>query len=605
MSEGASSRGLPKGLCFALLCQWVLSLGYLFVTPAFEAPDEGDHLRYAFHISHTGELPIIRGTWKEVGRPKLDEATQAYHPPAYYGLLAGTMRLLGARDTTPSLKRNPAFADWEGQDPGLHLLYLHGDDERWPVSPEIRLLWMLRFWSVLFGLVAVFATHRLGRLAFPGKPVIADLAAVLLACVPKWSYMHGVINNGIPASSLSHVVVLLLALALVRRRLSLATGVGVGLLAGLAVMSKLTALFLLPVMFSVYVLGCWAWKDSRRQTLWSALLALGSLAAVTAGFFLRNLELYGSFMALDVHQVSFHERIRVPPEQAYQWITEHFYPNVFTSLVGHMGWWIQPPLRWLVVSGAVLSVLALFGWVLRWLRPSPSVAESERELGATDARPMVVALLGGVALIVFAVTLRYNFMMKGPHARYLFPALGPMAILFSAGLVALGDRLSVGLGRLRPVALGLPLVLGAGVLWFQFRPDFLPELAPGDRWHASLMADLAHVPERPELTLLSPQDGAQLSEAPEFRWLAEDDPEAVYSLQIFSESGRVLVATHAFFWQELRGGSWQLPAQGWELLPMSQPLSWKVRRVPDRSQGQSMRDVPASGAFSLTRLLRE
>ena len=590
------------GLWFALAIQLVLSLGYLVMTPAFEAPDEGDHLRYAFHVSHTGELPIMRGTWKRLGRSQVDEATQAYHPPGYYGLLAFTMRAAGHRDTAPALRMNPGFADWENEDPGLNLHYVHGADEQSPVSPEIRLLWLLRGWSVLFGLITVFATYRLGRLAFPGNPVIADLAAVLLACVPKWSYMHGVLNNGIPASSLSTVVVLLLAVSLARRRFTPWMGVCIGVIAGMAIMSKLTALFLLPVMFTVYVLGCWRWSDVRRQTVGSAFLALTGLLLVTASFFMRNIDLYGSLMALDVHQLSFHERIRVPPEFAWEWITQHFYPNVFTSFVGHFGWWILPPLEWLVWLSAALTAVSLLGWGLR-------LRDGRRKEGEdSDSNSLVIVLLLGVSLIVFAVTLRYNFMMRGPHARYLFPALGPMMVLFAAGLVTVGTRLGPRMARCWKLAFWGPVGIAAYVLLFQFAPAFRPDLAPANRWHASLVSHLARDVQvnadtaGAELSLLAPLDGAVESEPPLFCWTAaEDDPEARYTVHVFSAEGRVLVATHGFFGVEISETCWQMPRRGWDLLPFDEEVYWKVRRVPDRAKGETASGVPRSEVFRITK----
>jgi hypothetical protein len=601
-----NAPGRRSGLWLALAIQLVLSLGYLIITPAFEAPDEGDHLRYAFHISHTGELPLIRGTWKELGRPQEDEATQAYHPPGYYGLLALTMRAAGHRDTVPVLRMNPGFADWENEDPGLNLHYVHGADERSPVSSEMRLLWLLRGWSVLFGLIAVFATYRLGRLAFPGNPIVADLAAVLLACVPKWSYMHGVINNGIPASSLSTVVVLLLAMALVRRQLTPGMGVCIGVIAGMAIMSKLTALFLLPVMFTIYVVGCCRWPNTRRQTVVSAFLALAGLGLVTAGFFLRNLDLYGSLMALDVHQLSFHERIRVPPEFAWEWITQYFYPNVFTSFVGHFGWWILPPLQWLVWLGSALTVVSLLGWGLR-LR----VGRREGGEGSDSNTPVIVLLLG-VSLIVFSVTLRYNFMMRGPHARYLFPALGPMMVLFAAGLVTVGSRLGPRMARCWRLAFWVPVAIGVYVLFFQFAPAFQPELAPANRWHASLVSHLAREEQvNPgsadvELSLLSPADGAVEVQPPLFCWTAaEDDPEARYTVHVFSADGRVLIATHAFFSIEISETCWQMPRRGWDLLPFDEEVFWKVRRVPDRAVGEAAAEVPRSEVFRVTKQSRK
>ena len=590
---------MERGAVLAGFVYLGLTLGYLLSTPAFEAPDEADHYRYAFHLSHTGELPVMRGMAAELGRPMVDEAVQAYHPPAYYMLLAMSLRALGHWDTTSIVVRNPEFAsDWENPPPGMYLHYLHGADERSPVSPEIGLLRWLRGWSVLFGLVAVLATHRMARLAFPSRPVVADLAALLLACTPKWTAQHAAINNGLPAAALSHLVVLLLALGLSRRRLDLRTGLLCGLLSGLAVMCKLTALFLLPVMFTVWVLAWIRWPDKRR-TVVSALAALAVLAGITLPFFLRNVELYGSFMALDVHQLSFPERIRVPVDQRWEWIRQQFLPKVWSSLLGHFGWWVLAPMGWLVTVGQVLAAASGLGWVLHRVHRRKA-ARGEPEEGAD--RPVLWLLLG-VSLLVYAVTFRYNLLMRGPHARYLFPALGPMAVLFAAGLVWLGDRLGW-LAGLRWAAFVTPVTLAGVVLLFQFRPAFDPGLAPADSRHASLVEGLATAPAEPRITLLEPADGAELSAAPRFCWEPPrndvvDDP--VYSLHIYREEGRVLLATYEFFRQEVRDTCLELPGQGWEFIPAGEELLWKVRRVPDRAAGETVADAPESAPFRFTR----
>jgi len=594
---------MRHGAALAALVHLVFAVGYLLSTPAFEAPDESDHYRYAFHIAHTGELPLVRGTAAQLGRPLVDEATQAYHPPAYYALLAATLHLLGRWDTTSSVERNPDFAsDWEHPPAGMRLHYLHGYDEQPPVSPEIRLLWLLRGWSVLFGLVSVLATHRLGRLAFPGEPAVADMAALLLAVMPKWSAIHGAISNDVPAAALSHLVLVVLATALARRRLGAGPGLLCGLLAGLALMSKLTAVFLLPIMACVWI-SAWIGWPGKRRTVLSALLALSVLLLVTGFWFLRNRALYGSLLALDVHQLSFHERIRVEPGEAHEWIMEHFLPSVFASLLGHFGWWVLAPLDWLVQLGKLVALAAGVGWLLRAMRARARRREGPVAGAAAPAgRPLVVALLAGSALLLFGLTLNYNRMMRGPDVRYMFPALGPMAVLFAAGLHALVGSRTV--PRALAALLGLlPVGIAASVLLFQFRPAFDPALARADVWHASLVGDLATPPAVPRLQLLEPSDGAVLDAPPRFCWTpAEDgaDP-AVYSLQIYREHGRVLVATHEFFRQQIRDTCWVMPPEAWAYIPVGEPLCWKVWRVPDRSRHETTDDVPGSAASRFTR----
>jgi len=577
-----------------VLFHLVLSLGYLVVTPAFEAPDEADHLRYASYVSMSGRLPIMRGTSELLDRPPTDEVTQAYHPPAYYLLLAWTMGAVGHGDALSTVKINPMHKVWEDTNPGQHLRYLHGGDEQQPVSPEIRLLWLLRGWSVLFGALVIVATHRLGRLAFPGEPVVADLAAVLLACLPKWSFLHGMINNGIPAASLSHVVILLLALGLVRRRLSPWLGLGLGLFGGAAILCKFTALFLLPVMFSVYVLGFWRWREQRRQIVVSALLALTALALVTAGFFLRNMDLYGSLLALDTHQLSFRPTLHVPPDQAWERIAGTFLPRLCSNMIGYLGWGTQEPARWLVGLSQALAALAVLGWILR------GVSRSGTRDSHADSRSGVRWLLCAVSLVVFLVTVRYNLMMRAANARYLFPAIGPMAILFAAGLTSLGTRFGGFKAGGRTLALLLPFGIGVVTLWFHFRPDFEPHLAPADRWHASIVAGLGTAPGAPGLQLLEPPDGTETSEPPRFCWQADAADDAIYSVHIYREGGQVFIASYELFLLATRGGCWQMPPEGLAFLPVGEELRWKVRRVPDRDAGETIVDVPESRAFRLT-----
>ena len=89
-------------------------------------------------------------------------------------------------------------------------------------------------------------------------------------------------------------------------------------------------------------------------------------------------------------------------------------------------------------------------------------------------RPVLWLLLG-VSLLVYAVTFRYNLLMRGPHARYLFPALGPMAVLFAAGLVWLGGRLYDQYGTYDVVWwLGVALGLFAAVMHWPIRESRAP-----------------------------------------------------------------------------------------------------------------------------------
>ncbi len=573
-------------LWLALACHLFLALGYLVSTPLYEAPDENTHLQYVLHLAGARSLPLVPGTAEALGRSRMDEAIQAYHPPLYYALLAATLCAAGEADLAATGAENPDYGAKDSARPGRYLHFVHGADERPPVSAEVRVFWLLRGWSVLFGLLAILITHRLGRLAFPASPAIADAAALLLACLPQWSFMHAVVNNDNLATLLSHAALLLLAAALARRRLSILTGLGLGLVIGLALLAKLTAAFLAPLVFLVYLAAfCW-WKQDRRMVLLSGAAAACSAAAVSGWFFLRNARLYGSLMALDVHQASFGGSLRIPAGEVWDYLAGGFLPTLLRSLLGDLGWFCFPAADWVVLAGKITAAVAALGLVLR-------VASRRRE-----GDRAVVALLSGCALLVFALVVHYNTLMRGPHARYLFPAAGALSVLFASGLVRAAGLIPAHARRALSWLLVLaPPALGGAVLLGQFRPAFAPEQTPAPAVHACLARGIASEPTEPAIELLEPQDGAELQAAPLFRWRAPAEDGAIYTLHFYTAAGRVLFATYELLHVEIRGDSWRFPEEWWRHFePRGEPVFWKVRRLPDRSKGEPAGATPESRA---------
>ena len=68
-------------------------------------------------------------------------------------------------------------------------------------APDALLNW-LRMTSVLLGALSIFCVHRLGRVCCPAAPRVADLAGLLVACLPMWSSLHGLLNNDVLAATL-------------------------------------------------------------------------------------------------------------------------------------------------------------------------------------------------------------------------------------------------------------------------------------------------------------------------------------------------------------------------------------------------------------------
>ncbi len=605
-SEGRSSRPI---LWIAITAYLAITTSYLFVVPAFEAPDEHTHYEYAFHLANVHGLPLIKGTAERLGRSWADEKVQAYHPPLYYAWLAATMHAAGQPDTMATPSQNARFGRWD--DPAHCLKFEHGADERWPGSKEMRLLWILRAWSVVFGLIGLVLVHRLGRVAFPATPAVADCAALLVACLPKWNYMMAVINSDNLAMVFANAGVLVLASAVARRRLSVRAGIAFGAVAGIGVVTKLTALFLLPTAAVVYAIQLTR-REHRAETLRSGVAAAAVFLVLSGWLFARNQALYGSLMALDVHTSSF-SAIQVPPDQRWTWIRDYFTPQILEAFVGHFGWWIIPPTTWAIRIGQLAAAVAALGWIVRLVRRPP------------DARRGVLLLYAFVVLLVAALTVRYNLMVKGSFARYFFPVIGPLAVLFGAGIVAAvrfvpargrrwivealgeaaeqeGDRVNGVDPDVASVLVLIPPAFAVAVLLCSVRPGLDGELAPAAPHRAALTAGVLASHAAPRLDATAPPGVAPVDSPPTFRWTVPDGApdDAVYTVHVHDD-GRVLFLTYEQGGVEIRDGEYALPALGFAALPVGRPVAWKVRRVPNRARGEGVDDVPESETRVLER----
>jgi 4-amino-4-deoxy-L-arabinose transferase-like glycosyltransferase len=567
---------MPRSLLgLALLCHLLLAGSYALLTPGFEGPDENSHYEYAQHLANAGKLPLARSLANARGLPQSDSAVLAHHPPLYYALLAGVLLATGRDDTVFGPRLNPGFGDPASA--SRHLRFQHGSGEG---EGTLRLLRMV---SVLLGAVTIVLVHRLGRVACPARPRVADLAALLVGCLPMWSFLHGVLNSDVLATTLATATSLVLLRLHLAPRVGVRQALGLGTLLGLALLTKLTTLFLVALAAIVLLGRGWrAWRSEasaagapgRSSWLFAGVTA-GVTAALAGGWFGRNALLYGDPLALSVHDAAFQP---IPPELRWHWFfgsdpwpasVPSFLPTVFTSLAGQFGWFSLPPapaMVWLLVGTAGLGLGGL-GWA--WLARD------------RDALPRGMVLLLLAAALVFAGTAHFNWKAPQPQARLLFPAVGPAAVLLAAGLA----KLACGLPALRWGAVGLPLC-GLVVLLAWFRPAFRPELAPAPAWHRALVGGIAIDPASPTIEWLAPPPATtvtRLDQPPTLRWRdAAAEATTRYTLYVTDPHGRVHLASHEWSHGDvvLQGGEATLPAALWQFVPRGVPLYLQLRVVP-------------------------
>jgi 4-amino-4-deoxy-L-arabinose transferase-like glycosyltransferase len=544
---------MPRSwLPFAVALHLVLAGAYAWRTPSFEGPDENSHYEYAWHLASARKLPLARTLAAARGLPQTEQVGLAHHPPLYYALLALPLLATAADDTVFGPLGNPAFGD--PTQPSQHLKFRHAVD-----PPGVLLL--LRSVSVALGALSLVLLHRLARTCCPTMPRVADLAVLLTASLPMWSFLHGVINNDVLAITAATANVLALATMLRAERVRRLHGVVIGALLATALLTKLTTLFLLPLAALAFVVRGCRDRGSRRAGAASAAIAALVVALLAGWWFLRNGMLYGDLLATSAHDAAF---APIPPEHRWTWFTSGFLPTIGPALFGRFGWFSLPPPPALVWTGTLVAALALAG-LARW--------RLDRERPPLHGPWLLVLTL----LLVFAGTAWFNWKSPQPQARLLLPAAAPAAILLAVGLL----RLTNGLAGRRAFA-ALPPLAAIAVFVGWFAPAFAIELAPAPPSHRSLVGGIVAPTTTPHLRWRD-AGGGVLRTPPTLHW---DDPDAPpgtrYSLYAFDAAGRVHLATHEWTggaWA-ITGGTFTLPDAGWAFLPRGVDLFLRLRRVP-------------------------
>lgn len=451
MAAGAWQRWLGIGVIMVAFL--ALATTYSLVTPPFEASDEIWHYPYVKHIADGKGLPIQR--------PNPDENVarqEGSQPPLYYLLGALATFWIETGEARDLVWINPHAQVGVPLAQGNKNMVIHTQAEAFPYRAQYLALHLVRLLSVLMGAGTVLLTYLIALELFPGERALAAGAAAINAFIPQFLFIAGSVSNDNLVTLLSSLT-LLLMLRLLRSGLSLA-GVGLlGLVLGLALLSKLSALGLLPLAL-LLLGGASLQKGSWRDFAWSASLLLLVSAAVAGWWYLRNWFLYGDPLGIEM-------MLRIVGRRELsllQWLPELEGLRIsFWALFGAFNVLADPLLYNLFDA---LSLLGAAGLLLFLLRGQHTWA----------GKKLPLAILALWPVILFASLVRWALLTLGSTGRLLFPALSPISLLLFLGLASLVPKRYVG-----PLAasLGGLLFLVAAIAPFRYiapayaRPLFL------------------------------------------------------------------------------------------------------------------------------------
>jgi hypothetical protein len=241
---------LPLGVMIFITVGWlwlfVFKMSRISTAVGFDAPG---HLFYIDYIVGHGRLPTA------------DEGWSTYHPPLFYLLSAAFVKGFGAIGATG------------GQTIALKLLPFLG------------------------GLGNIWLTYALARRLFVNRPAHRLIAIVVAGTLPMNIYMSAFVSNESPHACLSALCVLCTVRILSQPASSFRGLLLAGILFGLAILSKITALLVAGLAF-----GFLSWKliaieqrPFRRAALLMGSFLMGTLA-ISGWFFGKNLVETGRFL---------------------------------------------------------------------------------------------------------------------------------------------------------------------------------------------------------------------------------------------------------------------------------------------------------------------
>ncbi|NPA91028.1 MAG: glycosyltransferase family 39 protein [Chloroflexi bacterium] len=447
-----------------ILIYLFLGVTYSVVVPIFEAPDEVHHFFYIKHLVDTRHLPV-----QHPDAPAL-WAQEGSQPPLYYVLAAVLVRPIPTERAVDFLWENPHRNVGNPFQPGNKNYFVHTDKEKWPYRGLPLAVHVARWFSLLLGAGTLMLIHRMGQRIFPENAALRLALVAVVAFLPQYIFIHAAVTND-AMITFTATWALLLMTGILSQGVRYRRAALLGWVVGLAALSKLSGLGLIPLGFLV-LLYQGRRPESTRRT-WLLLLIYTGILLLTAGWwYARNYVLYHDPTGLAPMLAVVGHR-----DVTWTWTTIlEEWRSIRWSFWGLFGWFNIPmSLRAYTLLDRLLMIIAL-GWAVQAYRLRFHFPPRERRMWA-----LLLLWVG----IVLASLARWTSITLGGQGRLLFPALASIAALLIVGWTVWWPRGWRNYGAFLFPLILLTLALAAPILWIapayakppRIPPDRIPSAA--------------------------------------------------------------------------------------------------------------------------------
>ncbi|MFZ1397499.1 MAG: hypothetical protein WAS33_11400 [Candidatus Promineifilaceae bacterium] len=404
-------------LLISLLLAGCLGLMTNWANPLFEPPDEYQHYQFVQHLVTNGTLPV---------QEPEGEISQSHQPPLYYWTGAWLVSQIDAAKMVPT--RNPfwAYAEAGLVSQNNKRQFLPESTNQFPYEGGALVVHILRLWSLLLILLGVTAVWGISQHLWPKDPHKTALMLAFCGLNPMLLYLAGAVNNDSMIFMWGSVMLWLSLLAL-KTSFRWDLTVFIGLVGGLALLTKLNGLMLF-VPWSLALLWL-SWQKNSWRFLVSRFLAIGGIISLVAGWwFVRNFQVYGDPLALNIVLQVWGERLPASRTAALLWADVRY---SWTNLWGRFGYGQVPLPPFVYITFGVLALIGLLAGVGQLLQ--------KKWWRFLEKSETVKWIMLTVTLGVYVAALFYYIYRNptGANGRYTFPALAALAALLTAGLFAL------------------------------------------------------------------------------------------------------------------------------------------------------------------------
>lgn len=472
-TAGPSMRRLPLRvfvLAFALAASWAL------VTPAFESPDESEHMAAVQYFGETGKAVQASQTatapWSTEEAWAIDQTyelstieradAKAPWDPFYEQRWAKTAAKSLPRDDGGGF--HPATSV---HTPAYYALLTPAYLAARSGSTFTQLLAM-RLTSALMGALTAMLAMLIVAELLPGRRQLAVAAGLLVAFLPQFGFISGAVNND-NGVNLGAALCIYLVLRVLRRGLTVGVAIGLGAALVATPLLKGTGYELYPPA-ALALVALVARRHGRRDLVALAVLALSFAVCFEAwdlakGAFDRTAfatpggTTPGSFAATDnlrsyavwLWQVLV--PIRLPFMRDFTLVHWPFFNIYVQRGFGGFGWYaiFFPNWVYVVIVGVMAAVLGGATRLL-WSERASYVRSHLPEILFLASIPIVVLCAVEAAYFTLAIPVDGT----AEQGRYAFPAITALAAIVIAGCL--------GLGRKRAVPVATALVAGLAVM---------------------------------------------------------------------------------------------------------------------------------------------